>query len=311
MKAELKRNWGKILVALIVVAVILLVVYEMFSEATIAVDIAKVTRGNLVVTIDGEGRTRSHDRFVVTAPISGKTTRIQLHEGDRVPGGLSFTEIDPSPPRTTEPMPEANRVNPYAQKVYTPTTGRISKIFEPNERFVQAGTPLIEISKSGRLEIVVDVLTTDATQIRTGALMLIHGFGGDKELRARVRTIEPQAFTKISSLGVEEQRVNVIADFLDSPESLGDAYRVGTRIIIWESDNVLRVPISALFRRGEKWNVFVIGNNRALLREIEIGHRTFDFAEVLSGLVEGETIIIHPPNQLRDQSPVTILTSQD
>jgi len=309
MKNTLKRNWGKLLVAAIVVTVVGLVGYEMFAEPAVAVDVAKVVRGKMTATIDGEGRTRSHDRYIVTAPVSGKTSRIELHEGDRIPMGLVITQVDPTPPRPTAPTETATQVNPYAMKVFAPTSGRISKIFEPNERIVQAGAPLIEISKSGKLEVVVDVLTTDATQIRVGAMMLIHGFGGEKQLRARVRTIEPQAFTKISALGVEEQRVNVVADFLDSPESLGDAYRVGTRIIIWENESVLKVPMSALFRHGEKWGVFVVTANNVTLREIEINHRTADEAEVLSGLSEGETTVIHPPNQLRDGGRIIVLSS--
>jgi HlyD family secretion protein len=136
--------------------------------------------------------------------------------------------------------------------------------------------------------------------------VLLEGWGGDKPLRARVRVVEPYGFTKISALGVEEQRVNVIADFVDPPGQLGDGYRVEAKIIIWHSESALTIPVSALFRRGESWAVFVIENGRAKLREIRMGHRGALEAEVLEGLRAGETVIRHPSNDISPGTRVRI-----
>lgn len=288
-------------------AAALLVLWMIFRPSPLTVEIAAAVRGEMLVTIDGEGKTRSHDRYVVTAPVSGKMSRLTLHEGDPILHGQIITGIDPAPQRPVAPAPgDEERLSVYAYKVFAPAAGRVSRIFQPNESIVQAGAPILEISKSGRLEIVVDVLSTDAAQIRTGALMLVENWGGAKTLRARVRTIEPQAFTKISALGVEEQRVNVVADFIEGgAENLGDAYRVETRIIVWESENVLKIPSSALFRSGEKWSVFVADGGRARQREVAVGHRSAAEAEIRQGLEEGETVILHPPNQIADGARIT------
>jgi HlyD family secretion protein len=150
------------------------------------------------------------------------------------------------------------------------------------------------------LEIVVDVLSADAVKVQPGALMLIDDWGGEGTLRARVRLVEPSGFTKVSALGVEEQRVNVVADFLQPPDSLGDAYRLEARVVVWEGDNVLQIPSSALFRRGAVWNVFIVDGGRARRREIEIGHRSGLAVEVLRGIEPGETVILHPSDQIDD-----------
>ncbi|HMV87500.1 MAG TPA: efflux RND transporter periplasmic adaptor subunit [Blastocatellia bacterium] len=183
--------------------------------------------------------------------------------------------------------------------VRAPVAGRVLRVPEENERVVTAGTPLLELSNT-TLEIAIDVLSTDAVKVAPGMKVLIEGWGGDQALPARVRLIEPSGFTKVSALGVEEQRVNVIADFLNDPGRLGDGYRVEARLVVWESDNVLRVPTSALFRNGRRWGVFVIENNQARERLIEIGHRTAFDAEVLHGLSEGTEVILHPNNQISD-----------
>ncbi|MBI4483231.1 MAG: hypothetical protein HY652_10105 [Acidobacteria bacterium] len=130
--------------------------------------------------------------------------------------------------------------------------------------------------------------------------MFIENWGGGPALRARVRIVEPSAFTKVSALGVEEQRVNIVADLVDPAPFLGDGYRVEARIVVWEGANVLKVPSSALFRRGEGWNVFVVENDRALRRPIEVGHRNPMEAEILRGLEEGEAVIVHPSDRVED-----------
>ena len=173
-------------------------------------------------------------------------------------------------------------------------------MIEKSERVVQAGTPVVVLGGAGKLEIVTDVLTTDAVNIKPGAPAFLEGWGGDHVLGARVRLVEPGGFTKISALGVEEKRVNVIADFVDSPDGLADGYRVETRIVTWESTNVLKIPSSATFRDRDGWSVFVVENGRARRRGIEAGHRNQTEIEVLEGMAPGERVILHPSNELAD-----------
>jgi HlyD family secretion protein len=165
---------------------------------------------------------------------------------------------------------------------------------------VQAGTPIVILGEPSQLEIVADVLSTDAVKIHPGAPVLLEGWGGEHPIRARVRLVEPSGFTKVSALGVEEQRVNVISDFVDSPGPLGDGYRVECRIVIWSSGNVLRAPVGALFRRGQDWAAFRIEGGRARVRKVEIGQRNETEAEVLGGLSENDEVILHPSNQVQD-----------
>jgi HlyD family secretion protein len=134
--------------------------------------------------------------------------------------------------------------------------------------------------------------------------VLLENWGGEAAMRARVRTVEPSAFTKVSALGIEEQRANVVADFVDQPGPLGDGYRVEARIIVWEAESVLKVPSSALFRHGDGWGLFLVENGKAMRREVEIGHRSQFETEVLGGIDEGVAVILHPTNQIGDGAKV-------
>lgn len=184
--------------------------------------------------------------------------------------------------------------------VRAPTAGTVLRVLEESERVVAAGTPLIEIGDPGGLEIVVDLLTEEAVRVEPGDPMRITGWGGDRTLAGRVRLVEPDAFTKISALGVEEQRVNVIGDFVDPPAALGSGFRVDVAVVTWQDDDVLTVPTSALFRRGEGWQVFAVESGRARLRAVEIGHRGVERAEVLGGLSAGEEVVVYPSDQVTD-----------
>lgn len=186
----------------------------------------------------------------------------------------------------------------------SPVRGRVLRVTEKSERVVTSGTPIMTVGDPNRLEVVVDLLSTDAVKVKPGAAMLLENWGGEAAIRARVRTVEPSAFTKVSALGIEEQRANVVADFVDSPGPLGDGYRVEAIIIIWESESVLKVPSSALFRHGDGWSVFVVENGKAIRHEVEIGHRSQFEAEVQSGLDEGAAVIVHPTNQIVDGAKV-------
>lgn len=188
----------------------------------------------------------------------------------------------------------------------SPVGGRVLRVIEQSERVLPAGTPILIVGDPAALEIVTDVLSTDAVRIRPGMPVLLEGWGGPRALRARVRTVEPAAFTKISALGIEEQRVNVVADLDDPPGALGDGYRVEARIVVWSSDAALQAPASAFFREaaGEGWAVFTAAGGRARKRSVEIGQRTDAAVEVLAGVAEGEHVVLHPPGELRDGARV-------
>ncbi len=187
-------------------------------------------------------------------------------------------------------------------EVKSPESGNVLKIITKSEQVVASGAPLLEIGNPSSLEIVVELLSADAVKVKPGARASIEEWGGRK-LEARVRRIEPSGFTKVSALGIEEQRVNTILDLEGNSsdwERLGHDYRVFVRIDVYEAANALTVPLGALFRRGNQWCVFVVKDDRAVVRAIEIGQRNSTLAEVLSGLEEGETIILHPSDRVTD-----------
>ena len=201
---------------------------------------------------------------------------------------------------------DKNHKRPTATvQVRAPVGGRVLRVIEESERVINAGTPLVELSNPSKLEVVIELLSTDAVKVRPGALVLIERWGGDTVLQARVRLIEPSAFSKISALGVEEQRVNVIADFIKASKALGDGYRVEGRIVIWENENVLKVPSSALFRTGDTWSVFVVDASKAYRRQVDVGQRTAFDAEIPGGLEDGAQVIIHPSNEISEAMSVT------
>jgi HlyD family secretion protein len=384
MKKKLTR-----IVYLIVALGVVAVIVVAFLPSPTRVEMAYVTRGVLRVTIDEEGEARAHDRFVVAAPIAGRLTRVELHDGDPVSLNQIVAVINPLPIdqrehaeitarvqsaealkrsadeaveharadheqakrdlRRAEELVEGGIVSRQSLEqarnaetigknelesarfkaqaaasevnvakagliaieseqsgggrtvsLRSPVRGRVLRVIEKSERVVTSGTPLISVGDPRKLEVVVDLLSTDAVKVRPGAAMLLENWGGEASIRARVRTVEPSAFTKVSALGIEEQRTNIVADFVDPPGPLGDGYRVEARIIIWEAEGVLKIASSALFRHGDGWSVFVVENGKALRREVEIGHRSEFEAEVRSGIQEGAAVIVHPTNQISD-----------
>lgn len=200
---------------------------------------------------------------------------------------------------------------PTPLQLVSPVEGYVLKVNEKSSRTVAAGTPIVTIGNPAHYEIVVDVLSTDAVKIRPNDTMLLEGWGGPQALRARVDRVEPVAFTKVSALGIEEQRVNVIGEPVDGLQRLGDGYRVEARIIIWSADRVLRIPASALFRAGEAWHVFRVENGRAREFAVQVGHRNALEAEILSGLQDGAVVLRYPGNQIRDGTRVTVDTAQE
>jgi HlyD family secretion protein len=192
-------------------------------------------------------------------------------------------------------------------EVRAPVSGRVLRVLQESESVVPAAAPLIEIGDPQDLEIEVDLLSRDAVKIKEGAAVLIEDWGGGTTLAGRVRRVEPYGFTKISALGIEEQRVNVIIDFtdpLDKWRRLGHGYRVETRIIVWEGTDVLNVPLGALFRHGDAWAVFVDSEGRARLRPVAIGRFNSREAQVLEGLSVGERVVLHPSDRVKDGVPI-------
>jgi HlyD family secretion protein len=190
--------------------------------------------------------------------------------------------------------------------LHSPIDGVVLKRLRESEAVVPAGEPLLELGNPHDLEIVSDLLSVDAVKVRPGQLVLIEQWGGEGALRGRVRRVEPSGFLKISALGVEEQRVNVIIDFEDPKQAipLGDGYRVEVRVVVWEGRDVVKAPTSSLFRQGEKWAVFVVEGGRARLRMVEVGQRSGFAAQILSGLTPGERVVVHPSDTLRDGARV-------
>jgi HlyD family secretion protein len=196
--------------------------------------------------------------------------------------------------------------------VIAPVSGVVLKRQRESEMVVPVGEPLLEIGDPANLEIVADLLSTDAVRVPPGAPVLIEQWGGNHPLNARVRRIEPSGFRKISALGVEEQRVNVIIDLVDgaAARQLGDGYRVEVRVVIWRDDAALRAPIGALFRRGDQWAAFVVDKAVARLQTVQLGQRNDTEGQITGGLAEGQTVVLHPPDTLQDGIRVKIRASQ-
>lgn len=389
----MKRILNTILL-LIVIAVIVGLLAMWLRPTPLRVDVARASRGPMRVTVDGEGKTRVRDRYVVAAPVAGRLRRIILRRGDSVVQSQLIAELEPLPLAPLDPRQRAEAIGrvratedaraevdrmverykaSYDQarrdlkrsealaregvvsrqeveeaetavatslreyeavrsraeraahdvevaraallavnrspstatvKVQAPADGRVLRVLEESERVVSAGAPLLELSNPSKLEAVVELLSTDAVKVSPGATVFIENWGGPKALEGRVRLIEPSAFTKVSALGIEEQRVNVIVDLLELGTTLGDGYRVEGRLVIWETNDALRVPVSALFRRGETWSLFRVENGVAQLQDVEIGHLTSSQAEVKSGLEEGAVVITHPSKDISNGTRV-------
>jgi HlyD family secretion protein len=191
--------------------------------------------------------------------------------------------------------------------IHAPVSGRVLRVLHESEGVVEAGEALVEIGNPGELEIVVDFLSSDAVRIEPGQRVIIDEWGGDEALQGQVARIEPYGFTKISALGIEEQRVNVLIDFTDPPErwsQLGHGFQVEVRVVLWEDGAALKVPLTALFREAGDWMVFVVDEARARLQPVVIGHEADFEAEIVTGLSEGEVVIRYPNNHVVEGATV-------
>lgn len=375
-----KRRWGVAAAGTLIVAA---AAWALVPDP-IDVDVARVTRGPLEVSIVEDGMTRIRERYEVAAPVAGRLLRVEVHAGDEVHPDTALVRIEPVPldpkqeaqltarlesahraaseaqallrrardaaqrarteaermaklaagaivsrdaldaARTAESMAakeqEAARFRAEATAydvavakaalgtdaaevvVRSPVHGRVLQVLHESERVVAAGTPLILVGDPSSLEIVADFLTTDAVRIKPGATARIERWGGSQPLDARVRLVEPAAFTKVSALGVEEQRVNVICDLVDlveAPPVLGDQFRVDVRVVLW-SGTAMKVPATALFTTAEQWNVFILRDGRARLQRVGTGQMSDTEVEIAAGLQHNDTILVHPSDQIHD-----------
>ena len=393
-------TWRRRLVLAIVVAAIAAGGYFVLRTQPVPADFETVTRGDVVVTVNGEGVTRIADLFVVSSPLAGRAMRSLLEVGDAVTARQTVVAaIRPTPPdflnardrrvaearvraaeaaknlaaaelvrveaelefaRTdldrAERLSKTNTVSvreldrarlavatkqaavasaranlavrgeeletaravliepdgglPAAEPggeccvlVYAPQSGRVLNILHKSESVVAAGMPLMEIGDPTNLELVVDLLSADAVRVKVGNPATIERWGGARDLNAVVRRIEPTGFTKVSSLGIEEQRVRVILNFIDPPEAwaaLGHDFRIFARIEISRAAGVVRVPLSALFRVGNDWAAFVVDNGVAVQKPVELGLRNTVHAEIRGGIAEGDRVIVHPGDRIAD-----------
>ncbi len=364
-----------------------------FRPQVVEVDVGTASRAPLRVTLDQEGRTRVHDRYVVTAPVAGYARRFRFEVGDAVERGAILVELEPLRPEALDPRRRAEaqariaaavsgvsateqranaaassaelaqtelqrvralrlqgHVSPAAEDraaseaqrsaaelrsaqfavttarheleaartmlkyagsassselvaVPAPVAGRVLKIPHKSEGAVATGQPLVEVGDPAALEVEVDLLSADAVRIHPGTRVVFERWGGEGVLEGVVRVIEPAGFTKVSALGIEEQRVWVIVSFTSAPtqwQRLGDGYRVEASFIVWEGTDILQIPASALFRDGNGWAVFTVEQGKAATRRLEIGQRTGLSAQVVSGIKAGEQVINHPDDRVRE-----------
>lgn len=227
------------------------------------------------------------------------TLRAAIAEVERISARLSAVDGD------------TDAEGRYVEVLRAPVSGTVLYVHEESERVVPAGTPIVDIGDPRRLEIVVDLLTEQAVRVRPGAAARITGWGGDFTIHGIVRYVEPKGFEEISALGVKEQRVNVIIDPIDAPDALGAQFRVEVAIATWQGEDVLTVPTSAIFRAGRGWSAFVVRDGVARRQAIEIGHRGSERAEVVSGLQEGDEVVVFPSDLVEEGVRVRAHPSED
>ena len=198
------------------------------------------------------------------------------------------------------------QVGGKAVTVHSPVDGRVLKIHEKSERLITAGAPLLDIGDPSAIELVIDVLSSDAIMVKQGSRVLVTNWGGDKQLQGVVKTVVPAAFNKVSALGIEEKRVNIVAVLGANEPLLGDNFRVQASIVLREARSALQVPVSSLFRGKSGWHLFVIENGTAINRSVTLGMRGTWLAEVLAGVSEGQRVVVHPSNELKDGMAVHV-----
>ena len=219
---------------------------------------------------------------------------------------LQVIDYELAQARAAMERPDSNSSENLLQ-MKSPVSGRVLKVMQESEMVVAPGTPILEIGDPTDIEIEAEILSRDAVTIHPGDLVEVGQWGGETPLRGRVRRVEPAAFTKISALGVEEQRVIVLSDLVAVPaaaRALGDRYRVEVSVAVWQSDDVLIVPAGALFREGNAWQTYIFRDGTAKLTPVQAGHSDGRFTEILSGVEAGDEVLLHPPDTVKDGASV-------
>ncbi len=236
------------------------------------------------------------DRAMLRERTTGLMVQYRQYELEQAEAVLKAIEVSPG----------EKELRPF--EVRSPINGCVLDVPQESERTVPAGTELIKVGDPTDLEAEIDLLSQDAVKVRPGDKVIFEHWGGEKPLHGRLRLVEPQGFTKLSALGVEEQRVNAIIDFIEPPEqrkALKDNFRVEARIIIWESDDVVKVPSGSLFRNGNGWAAYVVANGKAQLRSVQVGRSNGLETQVLEGLNENDLVIVHPSDKITPGVAVT------
>jgi HlyD family secretion protein len=218
-------------------------------------------------------------------------------------GRISVFEFEQAKAALLHHTTEPNTNPPLSFSINSPIDGEVLRVFQESRAVIHPGTPLLEVGDPSLIEIETDVLSTDAVKITPGNEVIIEQWGQDRILNGIVRRVEPAAFTKVSSLGVEEQRVNVVIDIVEPASersSLGDGYQVNTKIIYWKTDDCLQIPLGALVRVEETWCVYRVKLGKAELVEVQLGHRNRENVEILSGISESDEVIVYPSDDIAD-----------
>ncbi|MEI2385613.1 HlyD family efflux transporter periplasmic adaptor subunit [Breoghania sp. JC706] len=394
MSVALRRVllWGTLL------ALVAAALFFTLRPQPVPVDFVTVARGPLQVAVEAEGETRIRDVYRVSAPVTGRLTRIKLEAGDTVEADRTLVaELQPIDPGLRDMRTEAelraavqaaeaalalaeanidsaraelgfaetdlDRVRrlaasetvskrrldeaelslrkgraALAQAIATanmrrfeldrartqllstaeaigqrdscpcvpiraPVSGKVLRVLQESEVVVQAGTTLVEVGDPRDLEIVTDLLSADAVKVQAGQEVVITDWGGDEALAGRVKRVEPFGFTKVSALGIEEQRVNVVIELTGPPETyarLAHGFRVEVAIVLWKADDVARLPLTALFRKGDRWMVFKVEDGIVRQVPVETGHGNGLAVEIVGGVRAGDTVVAHPSDRVVD-----------
>jgi len=271
--------------------------------ATTRVDSARAARAQAGRDLS-RMRQLQRDQVVAAQEVEAISTRdaVTAAELDAAEAGARVAQHELQAARAALSA-QGTRAGARTVDVVAPCDGAVLRIAEESERVLAAGTPLAEIGATSALEVVVDLLSSDAVRISPGAPVLLERWGGEAPLNGRVRLIEPSSFTKVSALGVEEQRVNVVIDFTDPApawQRLGDGFALDVRVVVWQDARALKVAANALFRRDNGWWVFLAQNGRAVARAVQAGWNNGVEAEVRGGLREGDLVIVHPGDRVTD-----------
>lgn len=274
--------------------ILLFLTYVTWKPKVIAVEMFTVQKGPFEEVIKSDGRFRSKEKYTVTAFAEGILSRVEIKVGDPVFKGQKLADL----------TWDKNI------KVRSPIDGVVSKVFRESEGPIYRGEAIVEIINPEKLEIVAELLTTDAVKVQKGNLVKVENWGGPTVLEAIITKISKAGYTKISALGVEEERTEIISELKKSQaaslEQLGNNFHIDVTIVVSKNENALKVPIGALFKDADQWAVYKVMNKKAILTHIEIDKKSFDEAVVIRGLNEGDTVILYPGDLIKNGTRVKL-----